>query len=143
MGIVNPGISREARAMIESIQWPGNVRELANALHKTLIFSRGYPIKPEDISHAVSAEAGPQIITNENAEANIRQWVKESLQIGGKEELFSTLMDRFTHIVINEALKLTQGNRTQAAKLLGISRPTLHAKMDKCRINARDNNDED
>jgi DNA-binding protein Fis len=41
-------------------------------------------------------------------------------------------MDRFTEILLAEALELTHGNRTRAAKLLGISRPTLHSKMEKC-----------
>jgi DNA-binding NtrC family response regulator len=40
-------------------------------------------------------------------------------------------MDRFAAIIIAEALNMTAGNRSQAAKLLGLSRPTLHAKIDK------------
>jgi DNA-binding protein Fis len=34
-------------------------------------------------------------------------------------------------MLVGEALNLTGGNRSRAAKLLGISRPTLHAKIDK------------
>jgi len=40
-------------------------------------------------------------------------------------------MDRFAAILIREALNLTGGNRSRAAKLLGLSRPTLHSKIDK------------
>jgi len=134
MGIANPGMTEEAKAMVESHPWPGNVRELANALQKAIIFSRGYPIKPEDITHAVFGEAEQTLVSNENAEKIIRQWVRESLAAGGKNDLFSSFMDRFTAIVISEALDFTHGNRTKAAKLLGISRPTLHAKMDKCGV---------
>ena len=44
MGVDCPGISEEAKAVMESYSWPGNVRELANTIQKALIFSRGAPI---------------------------------------------------------------------------------------------------
>jgi len=132
MGVGNPGISESARQMVESYPWPGNVRELANAVQKALIFSRGYPIRPEDISQAVQGAVLPGLKTTETADQVLRQWVRESLAAGGHSDLFSYLIDRFASILIREALDFTHGNRTRAAKLLGISRPTLHARMEKC-----------
>ena len=41
-------------------------------------------------------------------------------------------MNHFASIIISEALNLTDGNRSRAAKLLGLSRPTLHYKIEKC-----------
>jgi DNA-binding NtrC family response regulator len=43
-------------------------------------------------------------------------------------------MDWFAGIVISETLNLTAGNRSQAAKILHLSRPTLHSKIDKYRL---------
>jgi DNA-binding protein Fis len=40
-------------------------------------------------------------------------------------------MDHFASLMITEALNVTDGNRSRAAKLLGLSRPTLHSKIDK------------
>jgi len=40
-------------------------------------------------------------------------------------------MGHFGSVLVGEALILTGGNRSQAAKRLGMSRPTLHAKIDK------------
>jgi len=40
-------------------------------------------------------------------------------------------MDNFASKVIREALNLTEGNRTRAAKLLGLSRPTLLSRIEK------------
>ena len=40
-------------------------------------------------------------------------------------------MDQYARIIVAEALVETDGNRSHAAKLLGLSRPTLHAKIDK------------
>jgi DNA-binding protein Fis len=45
--------------------------------------------------------------------------------------MFTSVADRFAKILISEALNLTGGNRTRAAKLLGVSRPTLLAKIAK------------
>jgi nitrogen regulation protein NR(I) len=132
MEIDNPGMTEEALAMVESHGWPGNVRELANALKKALIFSRGYPIRPEDISQAVRNDAAQGLADNAAMEKAMRQWVRESLVAAGRKDMFSHLTDCFTQMLISEALNLTRGNRTRAAELLGISRPTLHAKMEKC-----------
>jgi len=132
MEINNPGITEEAKAMIEVHPWPGNVRELANTLQKALIFSRGFPIRPEDISKAVMGTAGQALANNDTADKIIRQWVRETLAAGPRQDLFSYFTDRLTRILITEALDLTKGNRSRAAKMLGISRPTLHDKMDRC-----------
>ena len=43
-------------------------------------------------------------------------------------------MDRCARLLISEALDLTNGNRSRAARLLGISRPTLLSKIDKYRL---------
>ena len=51
-----------------------------------------------------------------------------------EENAFDTFMDRFASILVGEALDLTSGNRTKAAELLGLSRPTLQAKIDKYRL---------
>jgi DNA-binding protein Fis len=50
------------------------------------------------------------------------------------ENLFDSLIDDTASIVISEALNLTGGNRSRAAKLLGLSRPTLQAKIEKYRL---------
>jgi DNA-binding protein Fis len=43
-------------------------------------------------------------------------------------------VDHFASILVGEALNLTHGNRSRAAKLLGLSRPTLHSKIEKYRL---------
>jgi DNA-binding protein Fis len=48
-----------------------------------------------------------------------------------KENIYDSLMDFFSTALIREALNMTDGNRTHGAKLLGISRPTLIAKIEK------------
>ena len=64
----------------------------------------------------------------------VRQWVRQILSAGDGKDVFETCMDHFASLIISEALDLTSGNRSRAAKLLGISRPTLLSKIDKYRL---------
>jgi nitrogen regulation protein NR(I) len=134
MGLDNPGITPEAKLVLQNYQWPGNVRELANAMQKALIFSRGYPIHPEDVSRAVGGEAPGREAGRGQAEEIIRQWLRQTLAAGNGKEVFEECMDYFASLLISEALDLTGGNRSRAAKLLGISRPTLLSKIEKYRL---------
>ena len=130
----NPGMTPEARTLLESYNWPGNVRELANVLQKALIFSRGYPIRPEEISQAVGVEGAARVTQEKDTVNLIRSWLRQDLINKTEDNIFDAFVDRFASLIIQEALDLTGGNRSQAAKLLGLSRPTLQAKIDKYRL---------
>ena len=131
LGVENPGITKEALSLLAENAWPGNVRELANTLQKTLIFNRGAPIDPSDIAAALAGKEGAARVETGNLETEIRHWFRDTARARQTESLFDTCMDFFARILVHEALNYTGGNRSQAAKLLGLSRPTLHAKIDK------------
>ena len=61
---------------------------------------------------------------------SIQEWARVGLSRKG-DNLFNAMVDEFSRILLTEALSLTSGNRSQAAKLLGLSRPTLLAKIEK------------
>ncbi len=130
----SPGMTPEARALLQSYPWPGNVRELANVMQKALIFSRGYPIRQEEISQAIGADSTVKIVQEKDITKTIRGWIRQDLISKTEENIFDFFVDRFASLVVQEALDLTGGNRSQAAKLLGLSRPTLQAKIDKYRL---------
>ncbi len=127
----NPGISKAAISALDDYPWPGNVREIQNTLQKALIFNRGAPVGPEDIAQAISGVEPGAGETRESSEKAVLRWVREALTTKGAENLFESCMDRFAVILVREALNLTGGNRSRAARLLGLSRPTLHSKIDK------------
>ncbi len=52
-------------------------------------------------------------------------------------------MDQLAAILVSKALNLTDGNRTRAAKLLGLSRPTLHSKIEKYGLRFKTSVDEE
>ncbi len=130
----NPGMTPEALALLKTHPWPGNVRELANVIQKALIFSRGYPIRAEEITQAIGIESAAKAAQEKDALNAIRQWVRQDLIAGVENNLFEVFLDRCASLIIQEALDLTGGNRSQAARLLGLSRPTLQAKIDKYRL---------
>ncbi len=131
-GVENPGITKEAKAILTASPWQGNVRELGNTLQKALIFNRGAPISQKDISQAISGVNESRTTTDlAKGDQAIRQWVYQMLTSQSDENVFDACMGHFTSIVISETLKLTGGNRSKAAKLLGLSRPTLHSRIEK------------
>ncbi|MBF0530505.1 MAG: hypothetical protein HQK55_14800 [Deltaproteobacteria bacterium] len=67
---------------------------------------------------------------SESPDEAIRHWAARALASGG-DNLLGELTDHVAGIIILEALNMTGGNRTKAAELLGLSRPTLQAKMEK------------
>jgi len=130
----NPGIAEKAKTTLSNYSWPGNVRELANTIQKALIFNRGAPIAPEDISQAIGSRIPGKGAVSETGDQVIRQWVQEILTSEAEDNIFDTCMDRLAGILISEVLNIAKGNRSRAAKLLGLSRPTLHSKIEKYRI---------
>jgi len=131
MSIDSPGMTEGTKSMMEGHSWPGNVRELANTVQKALIFSRGAPISREEVSQAIRGESKPREVGGGAHDEHVQRWVRRALSTESGERTFSDIIDRFSGLVITEALNITAGNRSQAAKLLGLSRPTLLAKIEK------------
>jgi transcriptional regulator with PAS, ATPase and Fis domain len=133
MNVQNPGITKEAAEALQQYEWPGNVRELSNTIQKALIFNRGCPLTGEEIAKALSA---PCQESSESHFMDIHAWARQTL-FSLKETSatpYSDMMNTLSAIIIGEALKICQGNHSKTAKYLGISRPTLLAKIDKLNI---------
>jgi nitrogen regulation protein NR(I) len=129
--INNPGMTPEARAWIEQHPWPGNVRELSNVIQKALIFNRGTPLSSDDLTQIAMTATTDETKDFETIEASIRKWVQNILTRKEQDGAFDFCLDHLTKIIISEALTLSDGNRSRAAKLLGLSRPNLHSKINK------------
>ncbi len=131
MQFVNPGIEEEAMGMLRAYRWPGNVRELSNAVQKLLIFARDYPVQADLVKNALYSTPQDDRGGQERLEESFRKWVRRALVLGEQEHLFASLTENVSGIIVSEALRLTNNNRSRAAKLLGMSRPTLLSKMEK------------
>lgn len=135
MGTNNPGITAEAQEILENHDWPGNIRELSNVIHMALIFNRGLPISPAELNLESEDHNSSEKCSNfMSIEANLRHWIRVRLENGGGEHFFDKTMDDYARLLVSEAINFTNGNRSHAARLLGMSRPTLHAKLDKYKL---------
>jgi DNA-binding NtrC family response regulator len=107
--------SPEAMSALQLYHWPGNVRELRTAVERAVVLARGDKITVKDLPPAVRATAEA---AREEGALSPEQIARSGLTLQEVERL----------MFIN-ALKATQGNRTEAAKRLGVSRRTLHRKI--------------
>lgn len=140
MNVDNPGMTLEAKEIVSRYNWSGNVRELSNAIQKALIFSRGCPIRPEDIAHVIEKKSEAHESIDEGYFEEItQQWIRRVLVSKKYGNAFDYLNDRFSGTVIGAALEITGGNKSIAAKLLGLSRPTIQAKIEKYRLKVETN----
>lgn len=130
-----PELSPDALACLMDHTWPGNVRELANLVQKLLIFNRGGAITGDDVRRAMGGAHTDSDITGrmapEHSESPLINHVRQILRDKPGEKVFDVLMDEMGAMAIREALALCDGNRSRTARMLGLSRPTLLAKIDK------------
>lgn len=116
-----PAFSPETIYLLQQYQWKGNVRELRN------VMTRVATLLPPDIRHVF-----PMHIVSHLGESMKTEGGPENMQVSsGIFIQKGTTIDKAEDMLIDEALKQTVGNRTRAAKLLGISLRTLRRKLNK------------
>ena len=124
-----PSLSADSIALLCSHPWPGNVRELEHCLHRALIATGGYPIQAEDLRRALGS--APATTDRLTAPEDLLTQVREYLKSHSGPATHERFLEQVDRLLVAEALRQTGGNQTQAAKLLGLTRPTLQAKMNK------------
>lgn len=77
-----------------------------------------------------ASEADNPIPLRQNVQAAIRRYL-EDMGKSQPESLYRTLMAEVEPPLIEEVLRYTQGNQTQTARILGMTRNTLKAKLDR------------
>ena len=108
------GFSPAAYEMLSGYSWPGNIRELRNLVERMVVLTRSKVLDVKDIP------------------AQVRE------SVGGSGEVridADITVDEMEKRMIIQALEKTGGNRTKAAEKLGISRRTLHRKLNQYGIN--------
>ena len=122
LGVSVAGIAPETLDLLQSYYWPGNVRELANAVERAVIFGAGGALRPEAFRpylNQPSAVGAPAIAPSSTS---------STPQSTGADERTLNLRE-LERLTIERALQTTGGNRTRAAKLMGISERTLRNKL--------------
>jgi two-component system response regulator AtoC len=113
-----PNVPPEVMAALVGADWPGNVRELENVLTRAVLLCRGGTLSEEDVlSHPWSDTAAADPVE--------RSGSPKSLTLSGEEAKDGTLAEIEARYV-QEVLVKTGGNKSAAARVLQISRPTLN-----------------
>jgi len=110
-GKAAPSIGDAALQTLKAYNWPGNVRELENSMHRAFLMCPENEILPEHLSL-------PQMKGNTQNTAANAATISAGMSIRDMERA-----------LIRETIQHVQGNRTEAAKLLGISIRTLRNKL--------------
>jgi DNA-binding NtrC family response regulator len=102
-------ISDEAIRKLESYHWPGNVRELENVIERSVVLCSGTRLEAGDIRLDMAPRSRPQ-------QADV--FLPEGVTLEEHEQN-----------IIREALRRADGNKSQAARLLGLTRNALRYRL--------------
>jgi two-component system response regulator HydG len=106
-------ITPAARKALMAHPWPGNVRELKNTIESMVVIDSDGVLDVDDLTEDIQAASTP--ILDPGAK--------------GGQSLVGHSLEEIEKYYIAETLKLTQGNREEAARLLGIGERTLYRKL--------------
>jgi PAS domain S-box-containing protein len=115
------GLTEEAMQYFLSYDWPGNVRELENVLGRAMIFMKFNEVFI-DVKHIPSL----QMPNNEN-----RFQEEPSSYYGNEERTLAEMVEEYEARIIERIMRKHNGNKTAAAKALGISIRNLYYKLEK------------
>jgi DNA-binding NtrC family response regulator len=113
------GITPAALRMLMDYHWPGNVRELENIIERAVAFSDGPLIDVPE----VRLDLSPMLASQPSAHGGAGS--------GGPFPPPGMTLEQFEDEIIREALRRAQGNKSQAARLLGLSRNAFRYRLDK------------
>jgi len=113
-------LSPAAERTLRERRWPGNVRELRNVIERAVLLSTGTSIEVADVTEAMPAAAAST----------------------GELPFPATLRD-LNRAAVLRMLEICRGNKTEAARRLGISRPRLHRVLNAVNAAAGDEDDGD
>ncbi len=110
------GLSRDTEKCFVDYTWPGNVRELRNVIERAMILENEDYILPAHLPRELTSKS---VMSNSPSSFNIK------IPVGGID------IEELEKELIRQALDLTSGNQTRAAKLLNLTRDTLRYRMQK------------
>jgi len=101
------GVTQECLEVINQYEWPGNVRELENAIQRAVVISEKEYLGPEDLFLQVEGKSGTSLSSD------------------------NLTLEEMEKRLIQHTLQKVGGNRTKAAKALGVSVRTIRNKIKK------------
>lgn len=106
------GIQAEALTALKSHDWPGNIRELEHVIERAVLLGKGTMIGKEDLP--------PHLVARDEGAFVVNQALAKHLTL-----------DELEREYIGRVLESTHGNKTEAARILGVDRTTLYRKLEE------------
>lgn len=120
-------MSLAARMKLGSYDWPGNVRQLRNVIESMVVVDCDEVLNVDDLPLELEPETAAD--TGASLDASGVAAASAVDMQAGLTSLVGRRLEDVERILITETLKLTGGNREQAAELLGIGERTLYRKI--------------
>lgn len=121
-------IDPDAMALLQAYSWPGNIRELQSVLKQALLRASGPVLLADFLPPGIRPGRAVSLAQSENAFPDVLQFVRDALA-SGETNIHSHLITAVEKTLLDEVMARLSGNISQAARILGISRPTLRAKL--------------
>ena len=122
-------LSKEAKVLLAKYDWPGNVRELENVIKRACVLSAGTMIEKRDLL----LEEDNIYSIKEFLEEKLKRYLKDMARVTNFN-LYDTILSEVEKALISIVLRETNGNQLKTARLLGINRNTLRAKIKEYKI---------
>jgi DNA-binding NtrC family response regulator len=119
-GVGSPRFTQDALDRMASWTWPGNVRELETAVHRAVVALRRTLISASDLGLGSSTVAVSEVLPRQDAQLS-------TAELG--PSLANRPMEEIERVAILATLQATGGNKTEAARRLGLTARTLSNKM--------------
>jgi two-component system nitrogen regulation response regulator GlnG len=121
------GIAPDALQMLLDYSWPGNVRELESVLKQSVLRTTA-PVLTSEVLSASLKRHSPALPTAAGAVGDWREFIRTRIE-QGTDSLYSQTLQHVEKHLLTEVLQFTDGNKVRAAKILGMTRGTLRAKL--------------
>jgi len=131
MGVEPKILTKETAAKLANLPWPGNVRQLENTCRWLTVMASGQEIIPQDLPpELLNDPISSQQHTSGASDwkSALTDWIDKKLA-AGESDLLTEVQPEFERILLETALKHTQGHKQEAAKRLGWGRNTLTRKL--------------
>jgi len=126
-------LSAEAAERLLAHSWPGNIRELENAMHHALLLSHGPQITRADLRLSSLDRVTLQRSLPDPGKRSPSEEARRSPLVGALVELFEqrppNLFEHIEELVLRTAYRHCDHNQLQTARLLGISRNVVRARL--------------
>ncbi len=122
-------LDENAKSKLVQHSWPGNIRELENVIHHSLLICKNNTVRSEDLqlSSIQLHRQKDESTNNYGSETNLLNEALQQLFESGTENLYEHVEDT----IVKAAYSYCHNNQVQTAKLLGVSRNIIRAKLIK------------